>query len=115
MALCGPIKRAGGAAALDAVLEDGTDLNLTARRYVQTVDGLLDGLLGHLPAEKLESARDAARRGAFADSERAKPANLAAYLTASRNRATHLGDLIGDELVSELLAIGKRRPKGKQP
>lgn len=112
VALCGAIKRAGGATALDAVLADGSDLNLTARRYVLAVSELVDALLGHLPAAKLEAARDKALRGAFTDAEHTKPDNLAAYLTASRSRATHLGDLIGDELVAELLAIGKTR-KGR--
>lgn len=113
VALCGSIRRAGGSSALDAVLTDGSDLNLTARRYLATVSGLVDAILGHLPPAKLEEARERALRASFADAERTQPDNLAAYLTTSYKRATHLGDLIGDELAAELRKLGKTR-KGRR-
>ena len=91
VALCGTIRRAGGSEALTEALEDGSDLNLTVRRYLGKVNDLVDVYLGHLPPAKLEDARSRAQLAAFRDAERAKPANLAAYLTkvGSNARISH--------------------------
>lgn len=113
IALCGPIRRAGGSEALTAALEDGSDLNLAVRRYAGRVLELTDGLLAHLPPAKLAEARERVLGECLRSAEKAKPTNLAAYLTTARKRSTHLGDLVGDQTVAELLELGKSR-RGKK-
>jgi hypothetical protein len=84
----------------------GSDLNLSVRRLVALVDSCIEGQLGELTDEERAAARERCRLVAFeriaASHAREPIANLQAYLTAMRQRTWHLGDLVGDELVTEL-------------
>jgi len=107
--LCGPLRRAG--VEPDVALHDGGDANRAARRLLALIRELAGELFGHLSDAERAQALERTEREAFERIARAKPDKFAAYATTVRERATHLGDLVGDELVAELLALGKSPPR----
>jgi hypothetical protein len=105
--LTGPITRIIGRARIPEALDDASDLNHAIRRYLAATDALVDRNLGDLTPAKLEAARVKCRYQAL-DRIKSVPDNPAAYLTAAAGNATCLGDIVGDELVTEL-----RQKRGK--
>jgi hypothetical protein len=117
VSVCGPVARIVGTGRVDELLDPHTDLGRTAARFVKRIDELVAGQFEHAGEEALDRHRERCRRSAFdriSARHQAKPiANLPAYLTEATKRASHLGDLVGDELVEELRSAKRSRRKGE--
>lgn len=111
--ICGPVAKIIGPARVNELLDDGTDLNLQARRLIALIDRLADDAFAHLSDEQRADRRDEARVLAFrrlAKTHASEPIqNLPAYITAMLKNDWHLGDLVGDDFVE----AQRRTPRSK--
>lgn len=93
------------------------ELREAAARMLGRVDELAGAQFAHLSPDDQAGNRDRCRLAAFeriADRDRQKRiANLPAYIRVAVKRSTHLGDLVGDELVEELRAVRRSKRDGQ--